>query len=102
LRAPLVLLVVARITPHAKVPEVEQIMSVAAAVQNMLLAAQAVGIGAMWRSGMVTYESLLAEKLGLASDEKLLGFLYLGSPKSALKSPPLLDVNDYFKPWSKP
>ena len=99
LRAPLVLLIVARITPHAKIPEIEQIMSTAAAVQNMLLAAHAVGIGAMWRSGTVTYEPLLAEKLGLAADERLLGFLYLGTPKGELKAVPVLDVNAFFKKW---
>jgi nitroreductase len=64
LRAPLVLLIVARITPHAKVPDIEQVVSVGAAVQNMLIAAHALGIGAMWRSGVVTYEPLLAENSG--------------------------------------
>jgi nitroreductase len=99
LRAPLVLLIVAHVTLHAKIPDIEQMMSVAAAVQNMLLAAHALGIGAMWRSGMVTYERLLAEKLGLTADEHLLGFLYLGTPKGELKSVPELDVNTFFKPW---
>ncbi|HSC74927.1 MAG TPA: nitroreductase [Pseudomonadales bacterium] len=99
LRAPLVLLIVARITPHTKIPDIEQMMSVAAAVQNMLLAAHALGVGAMWRSGIVTYEPLLAEKLGLAADERLLGFLYLGTPKGEIKPVPALDVNNFFKPW---
>jgi nitroreductase len=99
LRAPLVLLIVAHIIPHAKIPEIEQMMSVAAAVQNMLLAAHALGIGAMWRSGMVTYETLLAEKLGLAAEERLLGFLYLGTPKGELKSVQELDVKGFFKSW---
>lgn len=99
LRAPLVLLIVARITPHPKVPDIEQMLSVGAAVQNMLIAAHALGVGAMWRSGMVTFEPLLAEKLGLAADERLLGFLYLGTPKGELKTAPVLDVNSFFKAW---
>lgn len=99
LRAPLVLLIIARITPHPKVPDIEQMISVGAAVQNMLVAAHALGIGAMWRSGMVTFEPLLAEKLGLAVDERLLGFLYLGTPKGELKTAPVLDLNSFFKPW---
>jgi nitroreductase len=103
LRAPLVLLVIARITPHAKVPDIEQVMSTAAAVQNMLVAAHALGVGAMWRSGMVTYEPLLAEKIGLATDERLLGFLYLGTPgKSELKKAPIMDVDAFFKAWAAP
>ncbi len=102
LRAPLVLLIVARITAHAKVPELEQMLSTAAAVQNMLLAAHAVGVGAMWRSGLVTYEPLLAEKLGLAENERLLGFLYLGTPTGVIKAVPALNIDDFFvawKPW---
>jgi len=99
LRAPLVLLIVARITAHAKVPELEQMLSTAAAVQNMLLAAQAVGVGAMWRSGLVTYEPLLAEKLGLAENERLLGFLYLGTPSGVIKPVPALDVHHFFVAW---
>lgn len=99
LRAPLVLLIVARIVEHTKVPEVEQIMSTAAAVQNMLIAAHALGVGAMWRSGVVTYEPLLAEKLGLQNNERLLGFLYLGTPSGASKSVPTLEIDAFFSAW---
>ncbi len=102
LRAPLVLLVVVHLTPHAKVPDIEQVMSTACAVQNMLVAAHALGVGAMWRSGMVTYEPLLAERLGLAADERLLGFLYLGTPKGALRMAPDLSVDNFFAPWKSP
>lgn len=99
MRAPLVLLIVARITAHPKVPDFEQIMSTAAAVQNMLLAAHAIGVGAMWRSGLVTYEPLLAEKLGLDESERLLGFLYLGTPSGVMKSVPQLAVDQFFTAW---
>ncbi|HQQ73913.1 MAG TPA: nitroreductase [Pseudomonadales bacterium] len=102
LRAPLVVLIVAHITPHTKIPAIEQMMSVAAAVQNMLIAAHALNVGAMWRSGMVTYEPLLAEKLGLTADERLLGFLYLGTPAGELKAVPSLDADEFFKTWVAP
>jgi nitroreductase len=102
LRAPLVLLVIAKIQPHPKVPELEQMLSTAAAVQNMLVAAHALGVGAMWRTGLITYEPLLATKLGLAADERLLGFLYLGTPRGALKLVPELQVKDHFSAWQSP
>ncbi|HQQ64047.1 MAG TPA: nitroreductase [Pseudomonadales bacterium] len=102
LRAPLVLLVIARVQQHAKVPELEQLLSTAAAVQNMLVAAHAMGVGAMWRTGLVTYEPLLAQKLGLAADERLLGFLYLGTPRGVLKAVPDLQVEDHFAMWRPP
>jgi nitroreductase len=99
LRAPLLLLIVAKISQHAKVPELEQMLSTAAAVQNMLIAAHAVGVGAMWRTGNVTYEPLLAEKLGLPADERLLGFLYLGTPAGLPKALPTLATADFFRAW---
>mgnify|MGYP000870384131 CR=1 FL=1 len=99
LRAPLVLIVSAAVQSHPKIPELEQLLSTATAVEAMLLAAHAVGVGAIWRTGPSTYEPLLAEKLGLAANEKLLGFLYLGTPKGILKPVPALDVDDFFKPW---
>lgn len=102
LRAPLVVLIVAHTTPHAKVPELEQLLSTAAAVQNMLLAAHAIGVGAMWRTGLVTYEALLAERLGLQHNERLLGFLYFGTPTGAAKSLPHLSVEEFFTAWKKP
>lgn len=102
LRAPLVLLVIARPVQHPKVPEIEQVMSTACAVQNMLLAAHALGLGAMWRTGLVTFEPLLAERLGLAADERLLGFLYLGTPAGSPRPAPMLDPASYFAPWSPP
>lgn len=98
-RAPLLLLLVARVQSHPKVPELEQLLSTAAAVQNMLIAAHALGVGAMWRTGLVTYQPLLAEKLGLTADERLLGFLYLGTPRGSTKVVPDLHVHDHFAPW---
>ncbi len=53
----------------------------------------------MWRSGVVTYEPLLAEKLGLQNNERLLGFLYLGTPSGASKSVPTLEIDAFFSAW---
>lgn len=102
LRAPLVVLVIASLKVHPKVPEIEQIMSTACAVQNMLLAAHALGLGAMWRTGLVTFEPLLAERLGLASHERLLGFLYVGTPVSTGRPVPVLDPAVFFANWKAP
>ena len=99
LRAPLVLLVSASVQAHPKIPELEQLLSTAAAVEAMLLAAHAVGVGAIWRTGMSTYEPLMAERLGLPAEEKLLGFLYLGTPKGTAKVVQELPIADFFKPW---
>ncbi|WP_425562900.1 nitroreductase family protein [Marivirga lumbricoides] len=63
------------------VPEIEEIESVACAVQNMYLTATAYGIGCYWGSGGVTYLEKAKESFGLATKDKLLGFLYIGMPK---------------------
>lgn len=66
--------------PKGKVPEVEEIESVACAVQNMYLTATAYGIGCYWGTGGVTYFPEAKEYFGLGEQDKLLGFLYIGIP----------------------
>lgn len=99
LRAPLVLIVSAAIKTHPKVPAQEQLLSTAAAVEAMLIAAHAQGIGAMWRTGLFTYAPALAQALHLPPEEQLLGFLYLGTPKSTPRTAPTLNTTDFFSRW---
>ena len=54
-------------------PELEQYLSLGAAAQNILHAAYAQGVGAMWRTGAVTYHPNTARELGLGENERLLG-----------------------------
>ncbi len=51
LRAPLVVVVIARLQEHFKVPKSEQRLAAACAAHAILLAAYAQGIGAVWRTG---------------------------------------------------
>jgi nitroreductase len=80
LRAPLIVAVAAKITAHEKVPEVEQLIAVGAAVENMLLAAQALGYGAMWKTGAPAYDPGVKKMLGLGPSDHIVAFLYLGTP----------------------
>lgn len=68
--------------PKEKLPEIEEVEAVACAVQNMYLTAAAYGIGCYWGSGGVTYWPEAKEFFGLGEKDKLLGFLYLGIPKT--------------------
>lgn len=65
-----------------RVPEIEEIMATACAVQNMYLTASAYGIGGYWGTGGVTYYEEAKSFFGLAPEDKLLGFFYLGVPKT--------------------
>ena len=99
LRAPMLLLPVLVYSEHAKVPEEEQLLSLGAAVGNLLNAAYAMDIGAMWRTGLVTYDPKLAEALGLGENEKLYGFIYLGTPATALRLVPEIDPAYFLSSW---
>ncbi|MCC5932168.1 MAG: nitroreductase [Cyclobacteriaceae bacterium] len=63
------------------VPEIEEVEAVACAVQNMYLTATALGLGAYWGSGGITYLEEALPFFGLQKPDKLLGFFYLGIPK---------------------
>lgn len=81
-RAPLV--VVAGCVPvESPIPEIEQILATAAAVQNLLLAATALGYGSMWRTGDPVYDPTVKVALGLRSGDTIVGFIYLGTPLGA-------------------
>ena len=82
LKAPLLVAVVCCEKEHARVPKVEQYLSLGAAVGNILLAAHAQDVGAMWRTGDVSYCPIVSGGLGLVATEKLCGFVYLGKVKS--------------------
>jgi len=100
LRAPVLIVAIASIKEHPKVPEVEQILSTGAAVQNMLVAAFAQEVGAMWRTGSLTYNKVVTEGLGLVTGETIVGFLYLGEPEGSVKTIKELDIKEFTQEWS--
>lgn len=94
LRAPVMVAVAVDPPSEKKVIEVENICAAAAAVQNMLLAAHAAGIGAMWRTGPAAYDPEIKAFLGLEPAQHLIGFVYLGYPVEALRPPQRPDHTD--------
>jgi len=80
-RAPCVVGVVSTaISDHPKIPEWEQLMSAGAVCQNMLVAATAMELGAQWISGWFAYDRQVLNDFGLADNERIAGFIYLGTP----------------------
>lgn len=98
-RAPLVVVAIASIKDDPKVPEIEQMLSAGASVQNILNAAYALGIGAIWRTGDLSFDPIVAEGLGLASEEKIIGFIYLGTPRAGFREVPAYDYQKHIKLW---
>jgi len=66
----------------ASVPEVEEISAVACAVQNMWITASAHRVGCYWSTGGITYYDGVQDFFGWGPEDRLMGFLYLGMPKS--------------------
>ena len=64
------------------VPEIEEVCAVACAVQNMWLTASAHRIGCYWSTGGITFYEGVNSFFGWAEEDKLMGFLYVGMPKS--------------------
>lgn len=80
LRSPIVLVVAAEHPTQPNVLEIENIEATAAAVQNMLLAAEELGLAAMWRTGDGAYDPRVKQWLGLTADDAIVAFVYLGFP----------------------
>lgn len=99
MRAPLLIVAIASLQEHIKVPHIEQLLSTGAAVQNMLNAAHMRGLGGMWRTGSMAYHEIVKQGLGLSENERIVGFLYLGQASGKVKSIPRLAVSNYFREW---
>ena len=98
-RAPMVIVLISNIKKHDKVPKIEQILSTAAAVQNMLLALHALNYGAIWRTGAFALNDKIGEYFDLSKNQEILGYLYIGKPKMKPKNIPEVDIEQYIKRW---
>jgi nitroreductase len=101
LRAPLIIAVIARVTPDVdKVPRIEQVISAGCAAHAILLAAHAEGLGAMWRSGKYAFDPTVRKGLGLGEDDELVAFVYLGRPGGRHKPLPDHEIEDFVERWT--
>lgn len=99
MRAPLILASISQLTEHPKVPHDEQLWSTAAGVQNILNAAHALGLGAIWRTGDMAHNPDVLKGLGVQANERLVGFVYIGHVSGNLKQVPVVNSADYVTEW---
>lgn len=83
LRAPMIIVVIATRPANARLPEVEQLLSAGAAMQNLLNAAYAEGVGAIWRTGDAANVPFVKAGLGVGDGGHIVGFLYLHGWRTA-------------------
>ena len=82
LRAPVVIGVAVQPQPGNKIWAVEETCATAAAIQNMLLAGEALGLATMWRTGDPCYSEPVKRYFGLDEGDELLGMIYVGYAES--------------------
>jgi len=71
---------------NPNITELEEICATAAAVQNILLGAEALGIATLWSTGGMTLHPSIKTFLSLAEEDVMIGLLYIGytnEPKKA-------------------
>ncbi len=87
LRAPVLIAVGVHKPGLEKVLDIENIVAVSSAMQNMQLAAHALGLASMIRTGDPVNDHHVKDFLGLGHDQHLLGFIYIGYPADELVKP---------------
>lgn len=78
-RAPVVIAVISE-AGRDEVETLENYAACAAAVQNMLLTAHALGLGTIWRTGPVAYHEHMREFFDLVDGDRIVAYLHVGYP----------------------
>lgn len=98
-RAPVVIACIVRPTGDDEVTRREDRDAVAAAVQNLLLAAHARGLAAIWRTGAMADAAAVRADLGCGPHDAIVGFVYLGRSDGVARTetprPPLDDLVEW-------
>lgn len=102
LRAPLVVGVISSPNTDKPIPEWEQRLSAGAVCQNMVIASIALGFGAQWITEWCAYDAAVTKALGLGPEERVAGFLYIGTSQQAPTERPRPDLAQHVRPWRRP
>lgn len=87
LRAPVVVVLAAKVEPNGKIPEWEEIAAVSCAAQNLMLSAHEKGLGTFWNSAPTTCSPAFAAWLGHDSTHRALGMILIGHPTDPANPP---------------
>jgi len=98
-RAPLVIAAIARLNARPAVPEWEQVLSTGAACQNLTLAANAYGYSSQWITEWYAYSPNVAKALKLEDNERVAGFIYIGTAQEPPSERPRPDMDDIVTAW---
>ena len=82
LRGPCVVAALARTVTHPRIPAWEQLVAAGTAVQNLCLAATAMGYASAWRTGWFIERDEVRAALGAGDDEQVIGMIHIGTPRT--------------------
>jgi nitroreductase len=100
--APCVIAVIAMLTPNHKIPESEQLQSGSCVCFALLQAADALGFGAQWLTGWAAYDASILELLGVGANERVLGFIHIGTVITPQPDRERPDPTTLLTDWSTP
>ena len=99
LQAPLVIAVVSSPVENEKVPEWEQILTAGAVCQNILIASNAMGYASQWLTEWYAYDKVVLKELNLNPNERIAGFIYIGTASKQPKERGRPDLANLVKKW---
>lgn len=101
--APLVLVVVAVLdAADTKIPELERLLTAGSVCFALLQAAQAHGFGASWLTGWPAYDAGVDTLLGVGREERIVGFIHIGTPRVAAPERERPDPARLLSDWTPP
>lgn len=97
-QAPTLVVALSKPAHASHIPLWEQELSAGAACMNLLTAAHAHGFVASWLTGWAAYSDAVRDAFG-ARDERIAGFLFIGSPGRALEERPRPEYDAVVSNW---
>lgn len=101
-RAPVLVVAILQPVAHDKVPHVEQVLSMGAAIENFLLMIEAQGYHAMWRTGLLVDTPVVREAFGLTGAAQICGIIYVGRAASPLPAHEPVALEAFVEAWHGP
>ena len=99
-QAPTLVVALSKPVAGSKIPVWEQELSAGAAIMNLLHATHALGFAGGWLTGWPSFNDDVRDAFGSA-DERLAGFVFIGTPSRALEERPRPDYNDIVSTWDR-
>ncbi|WP_313334300.1 nitroreductase [Sphingobium yanoikuyae] len=99
-QAPTLVVALSKPVAGSKIPVWEQELSAGAAIMNLLHATHALGFAGGWLTGWPSFNDDVRDAFGSA-DERLAGFVFIGTPSRELEERPRPDYDDIVSTWDR-